>query len=169
MGKEIGVAVNLSAQSLSDLRLTETVDRVVRTVGADFRWLDVEITESAIMADVDRSMRALQELYDRGIRISVDDFGTGYSSLTYLQRLPIHAIKIDRSFVVEMAVNKEDAIIVRSVVDLAHNLGLDVVAEGVEDAAAYDMLVSMGCEVAQGYYLSRPLKPDGIAAWLATE
>lgn len=169
MGKEIGVAVNLSSQSLSDPRLTETIDRVVRTVGADFRWLDIEITESAIMADADRSMRALQELHDRGIRISVDDFGTGYSSLTYLRRLPIHAIKIDRSFVVEMAVNKEDAIIVRSVVDLAHNLGLDVVAEGVEDAAAYDMLVSMGCEVAQGYYLSRPLKPDGIAAWLATE
>jgi diguanylate cyclase (GGDEF)-like protein/PAS domain S-box-containing protein len=168
-GSEVGVAVNLSAQSLADPQLTETIERAVRTAGAECPWLDVEITEGAIMADVERSMRALHGLHDLGIRISVDDFGTGYSSLTYLRRLPVHAVKIDRSFVVEMASNKEDAIIVRSVVDLAHNLGMDVVAEGVEDQAAYAMLVSMGCEVVQGYHLSRPLTPAGIAAWLATE
>jgi len=168
-GSAVDVAVNLSAQSLADPQLTATIEQVVRTVGADFHWLDVEITESAIMADVERSMRALHGLHDLGIRMTVDDFGTGYSSLTYLRRLPLDAVKIDRSFVVEMAVNKEDAIIVRSVIDLAHNLGLAVVAEGVEDHAAFDMLVSMGCEVVQGYYLSRPLSSDGIAVWLATE
>ncbi len=168
-GREVGVAVNLSPHSLSDPRLTETIEQVVRAVGADFHWLELEITESALMADVERSMRVLHGLHNLGIRISVDDFGTGYSSLTYLRRLPVDGVKIDRSFVVEMAVNPEDAIIVRSVIDLAHNLGLGVVAEGVEDSAAYDMLVSMGCEVVQGYYLSRPLKPDGITEWLVTE
>jgi diguanylate cyclase (GGDEF)-like protein/PAS domain S-box-containing protein len=168
-GRDVGVAVNLSAHSLSDPQLTETIERVVRAVGAEFHWLDVEITESAIMADAERSLLVLDGLHDLGVRISVDDFGTGYSSLTYLRRLPVQAVKIDRSFVVEMAVNPEDAIIVRSVIDLAHNLGLDVVAEGVEDSAAYDMLVSMGCEVVQGYYLSRPLPSDGIAEWLVTE
>jgi EAL domain-containing protein (putative c-di-GMP-specific phosphodiesterase class I) len=168
-GGEVGVGVNLSAQSLSDPRLPETIERVVRAVGADFHWLELEITESAIMADVERSMRVLHGLHDLGIRISVDDFGTGYSSLTYLRRLPVDTVKIDRSFVVEMAVNPEDAIIVRSVIDLAHNLGLSVVAEGVEDSAAYAMLVSMGCEVVQGYYLSRPLRSDDIAKWLVTE
>jgi predicted signal transduction protein with EAL and GGDEF domain len=168
-GREVGVGVNLSAQSLSDPRLPETIERVVRAVGADFHWLELEITESAIMADVERSMRVLHGLHDLGIRISVDDFGTGYSSLTYLRRLPVDTVKIDRSFVVEMAVNPEDAIIVRSVIDLAHNLGLSVVAEGVEDSAAYAMLVSMGCEVVQGYYLSRPLRSDDIAEWLVTE
>jgi EAL domain-containing protein (putative c-di-GMP-specific phosphodiesterase class I) len=168
-GREVGVAVNLSAHSLSDRRLTQTIEQVVQAVGADFHWLELEITESALMADVEHSMRVLHGLHDLGIRISVDDFGTGYSSLTYLRRLPVDAVKIDRSFVVEMAVNPEDAIIVRSVIDLAHNLGLGVVAEGVEDRAAYDMLVSMGCEVVQGYYLSRPLKPDGITEWLVTE
>jgi diguanylate cyclase len=168
-GREVGVGVNLSAHSLSDPRLTETIEQVVRDVRADFHWLELEITESALMADVERSMRVLHGLHDLGIRISVDDFGTGYSSLTYLRRLPVDAVKIDRSFVVEMAVNPEDAIIVRSVIDLAHNLGLGVVAEGVEDSAAYDMLVTMGCEVMQGYYLSRPLQSDGIAEWLVTE
>jgi diguanylate cyclase (GGDEF)-like protein/PAS domain S-box-containing protein len=168
-GSEVSVAVNLSTHSLSDPGLAEMIKRVVHTAGADFRWLDLEITESAIMEDVERSMHVLQNLHDLGIRISVDDFGTGYSSLTYLRRLPVDAVKIDRSFVVEMAVDKEDAIIVRSVIDLAHNLGMDVVAEGVEDRVAYDMLVSMGCEVVQGYFLSRPLPSDAIAAWLVTE
>jgi diguanylate cyclase (GGDEF)-like protein/PAS domain S-box-containing protein len=168
-GRDVDVSINLSAHSLSDPQLTETIEYVVRTVGAQFDWLEVEITESTVMADVEHSMSVLQELYDLGVRVSVDDFGTGYSSLTYLRRLPIHAVKIDRSFVMEMTVNEEDALIVRSVIDLAHNLGLEVVAEGVEDEAGYDMLVSMGCEAVQGYYLSRPLSAERVTAWLAAE
>jgi diguanylate cyclase (GGDEF)-like protein/PAS domain S-box-containing protein len=168
-GRDVGVAVNLSAQSLADPHLVDTVASVAEAVGADPTWLDVEITESAIMADVAQSMHILQGLQALGVRISVDDFGTGYSSLTYLRKLPVHCVKIDRSFVVEMSVNREDAIIVRSVIDLAHNLGLEVVAEGVEDQTAYDMLLSMGCEVAQGYFLSRPLASQGIQEWLVAE
>src|ERR1700694_3348110 len=101
-----------------------------------------------------------------GLRLAIDDFGTGYSSLAYLKRLPVHTIKIDRSFVMDMCENASDAVIVRSTIDLGRNLGLEVVAEGVETEEVWQELSALGCTVAQGYYLSRPVTPDALQAWL---
>ena len=101
-----------------------------------------------------------------GIVLSIDDFGTGYSSLAYIKQLPVNELKIDKSFVMGMSVGENDAVIVRSTIDLAHNLGFKVVAEGVEDEATYHMLAKLGCDVAQGYYISRPLPPGDVEAWI---
>jgi diguanylate cyclase len=109
----------------------------------------------------------LDRLSAMGVRLSIDDFGTGYSSLAYLKRLPLNEIKIDRSFVMHMLENEDDAVIVRSTIDLGRNLGLEVVAEGVEDAPTWDALASLGCDVAQGYYLSRPVPAEELGKWLA--
>lgn len=165
-GLELGVAVNISAQSLPDLDLAAAIERALSVAGAAPSWLEVEITESAVMADAERSMRLLRQLQDSGIRISIDDFGTGYSSLAYLRRLPVDAVKIDRAFVQDMLGNEDDAAIVRSVIDLGHSLGLEVVAEGVEDKATWDLLVAMGCDLAQGYYLGYPMSAEDTTAWL---
>jgi EAL domain-containing protein (putative c-di-GMP-specific phosphodiesterase class I) len=117
----------------------------------------VEITESAVMVDPGRALALLTRLHQTGVRIAIDDFGTGYSSLAYLKRLPIDEIKIDKSFVLDMPVHDGAATIARSVIDLGHNLGLVVVAEGVETRDLWDQLAAMRCDVAQGYYLSRPI------------
>jgi len=113
-----------------------------------------------------RGLRAAGQLQERGQRLSIDDFGTGYSSLVYLQRLPVVEIKADRSFVTTLATAKEDAVIVRSIIDLAHNLSLRVVAEGVEDETTMDILTGAGCDVAQGYHFSRPAPADELGRWL---
>ncbi len=128
--------------------------------------LKLEITESSIVEDPWRTKDVLERLGAMGLRLSVDDFGTGYSSLAYLKRLPIDEIKIDRSFVTAMVAREEDEIIVRSTIDLGRNLGLEVVAEGVETRAIMERLVQFGCDVAQGYYLSRPVPSDELAIWL---
>jgi EAL domain-containing protein (putative c-di-GMP-specific phosphodiesterase class I) len=133
------------------------VEQLLRKWRVESHWLTVEITESAIMVDPDRAMETLVQIHDMGIHIAIDDFGTGYSSLAYLKRLPADEIKIDKSFVIDMARNEDDAFIARSVIDLGHNLGLKVVAEGVENEATWNLLRQMGCDVAQGYYVSRPL------------
>ena len=160
---EMRVAVNLSMRNLQDPDLARKIAGLLQ------RWpaqLDVEITESALMADPERALATLLALSDVGLRIAIDDFGTGYSSLAYLKRLPVDVLKIDRSFVRDLHTNTNDQIIVRSTIDLAHNLGLRVVAEGVEDAIAADVLREFGCDEIQGYYLSRPVPPREFEGWL---
>jgi diguanylate cyclase len=126
----------------------------------------LEITESSIMDDPSRMIDVLEGFHGMGIELSVDDFGTGYSSLTYLKRLPVSEVKVDKSFVINMASDSNDMAIVRSVIDLGHHLGLTVVAEGVEDQAAWDTLRSLGCTMAQGFHLSRALPAQEFEAWL---
>ena len=129
--------------------------------------LSLEITESAMMADPQKATQMLRRLQERGVALSVDDYGTGYSSLAYLTQLPVGEIKIDKSFVMGMAAQSaEDAVIVRSTSELGHNLGLKVVAEGVEDQGTYDQLAAMGCDVAQGYFMARPMPAPDVGAWL---
>lgn len=166
MGIFIRVAVNVSARTLHDPELVETVTQLLQSFQVEPSSLQVEITESAIMVDPDRAMRTLTQLHNAGVWTSIDDFGTGYSSLGYLKTLPVDEIKIDRSFVMDMAANRDDASIVRSVVTLGHNLGLQVVAEGVDNRRSLDMLAEMGCDLAQGYFLSRPVAAADLTAWL---
>jgi EAL domain-containing protein (putative c-di-GMP-specific phosphodiesterase class I) len=168
-GLEIAVAVNLSPRTLQDRELVELVRTYLKRWQADPSWLELEITESAIMADADRALDTLLRLHDMGVRLSIDDFGTGYSSLAYLKNLPVDEIKIDKSFILSMARNEDDAFIPQSVIDLGHNLGMQVVAEGVETERILERLAAMGCDQAQGYHLSRPLPPDEIERWLAGE
>jgi diguanylate cyclase (GGDEF)-like protein len=165
-GIEIAVAVNLSPRTLQDRELVELIQTYLQRWQADPSWLELEITESAIMADADRALETLRRLHDMGVSLSIDDFGTGYSSLAYLKNLPVDEIKIDKSFILGMARNEDDAFIPQSVIDLGHNLGMQVVAEGVETQRILERLAAMGCDQAQGYHLSRPLPPDEIQRWL---
>jgi EAL domain-containing protein (putative c-di-GMP-specific phosphodiesterase class I) len=163
---EISVAANLSARNLQDPQLPDQVAELLSTWGVASHWLELEITESIIMADPVRAMDILTRLGKMGVRLSIDDFGTGYSSLAYLKRLPVDEIKIDKSFVIDMAGDADDAVIVRSTIELAHNLGLEVVAEGVENQEIWDRLMALGCDAAQGYYMSRPMPGAEFNHWL---
>jgi diguanylate cyclase (GGDEF)-like protein len=167
-GLELSIAVNLSARSFLDTQLAVEIPRLLAKWDVEAELLELEITESMLMADPARAEATLERLSQIGLTLSVDDFGTGYSSLANLKRLPVDTIKIDKSFVMEMAVDASDAAIVRSTIDLAHNLGLTVVAEGVESEDAWRHLESLGCDFAQGYYLARPL-PAGAATRLIRE
>jgi diguanylate cyclase (GGDEF)-like protein len=164
-GWDLSVAVNLSVVGLIDLDLPESIDGMLRVAGLDPKYLTLEITESSIM-DTGRTVAAIDRLARLGPRLSIDDFGTGYSSLSYLQKLPVHEVKVDKSFTMSMSANESDAAIVKSIVDLAHNLDLKVVAEGVEDRGSWQRLERMGCDIAQGYYLSRPIPPEAFDEWL---
>jgi diguanylate cyclase (GGDEF)-like protein len=166
-GRQIGVAVNLSARTIHDPEFPNEVERLLHAAQLDPRWLTLELTESTVMADPARSMETLSRLHGMGVELSIDDFGTGYSSLAYLKRLPVDEIKIDRSFVMNMANDDNDAVIVRSTIELGQNLGLRVVAEGVETAQVRDQLTVMRCDLAQGYLLSRPIPADEANHWLA--
>jgi diguanylate cyclase (GGDEF)-like protein len=157
----VGVAVNVSVRSLDDVSLVLLVDRLLRRNSLPAKLLTLEITESHIMSDPEAALETLQELRTRGVRLSIDDFGTGYSSLSYLRRLPVDEVKIDRSFVQRMATEPGDAAIVRSIVELARNMGLVVVAEGVEDDATWEALAEMGVDEIQGFVVSRPV-PVGV-------
>lgn len=161
----IPIAVNLSARNLQDPSLPRQVADLLTTYQLGPSALQLEITENTIMADSVRVMEVLTTLSDMKIELSIDDFGTGYSSLGYLKRLPVTEIKIDRSFVKDMASDESDAIIVQSTIGLAHNLGLRVVAEGVEDEATLKRLIALGCDGAQGYFLSRPLPANKFLEW----
>jgi diguanylate cyclase (GGDEF)-like protein/PAS domain S-box-containing protein len=164
-GLDLTMAVNISAQSLArGSDVPDIVARLTDTWGIAPGKLILELTESAIIDA--GAADALQRLHAMGQKLAIDDFGTGHSSLVYLQRLPIDQIKIDRSFVENLATVPGDAVIVRSTIDLAHNLGLSVVAEGVEDEAALDTLVEYGCDSAQGYFFNRPCAADEITEWL---
>ena len=162
----LNVAVNLSALSLRDSTLESMVKNALQTAGVSPEHLTLELTESAIMSDPQRALDTLTHLDQMGVSISVDDFGTGYSSLAYLKRLPVDELKIDRSFVMDMDNDTNDEVIVRSTIDLAHNMGLKVIAEGIETKQSWDKLLEMGCDMGQGYYMCRPLKADDLNDWL---
>lgn len=165
-GFEIHIAVNLSARNLHDMYLPQQVARLLTDWQVPAHMLVLEITESAIMVDPTRALNNLKQLHGMGMRLSIDDFGTGYSSLSYLRQLPIQELKIDQSFVKDMTSNKNDAMIVRSIIDLAHNLDLTVIAEGVETQDLWQQLSGMGCDVAQGYYMSPALPPEQLLQWI---
>jgi diguanylate cyclase (GGDEF)-like protein len=166
-GHEIGVAVNLSVRNLLDAELPDDVARLLARFGLPPSALELEITESALVADPGRTYAVLQRLHDIGAGISIDDFGTGYSSLSYLRRMPLDEVKIDKSFVIGMSTDENDALIVRSTIDLCVNLGLRVVAEGVETLEIWERLADLGCHVAQGFYFGAPLAADEFFRRLA--
>jgi diguanylate cyclase (GGDEF)-like protein len=165
-GADIGVAVNLSVRNLLDLGLAGDVARALITYDFPPGLLTFELTESHIMSDPTRCIAVLRALDELGVRLSIDDFGTGYSSLAYLKRLPVDEVKIDKTFIIGMSRDADHATIVRSTVNLAHDLGLAVVAEGVEDEATWQELLRFGCDIAQGWYLSKPLSAPAFARWL---
>jgi diguanylate cyclase (GGDEF)-like protein/PAS domain S-box-containing protein len=167
-GQPLSVAVNLSARYLQDPQLTKTIARMLQSHGVEAANLTVEITESVLMADPEQACKILTEVSTLGVRLAIDDFGTGYSSLAYLERLPMHEIKIDKSFVAKLSAQDSSTVIVRSIIGLGHNLGLTVVAEGVETRATWELVDALGCDVVQGYYISRPLPVAEATRWLGT-
>jgi EAL domain-containing protein (putative c-di-GMP-specific phosphodiesterase class I) len=166
-GIEIPISVNLSARNLQDPRLPDLIADLAQGAGIQGDSMTFEITESAIMTDPDRALEILNKINGMGYPFSIDDFGMGYSSLNYLRKLPVSWIKVDRSFVINMVRDPSDAAIVRSTIDLAHNLGLRVVAEGVETQEIWSRLAAMGCDAAQGYYMSRPLSVEDVTRWFS--
>ena len=166
MGLDLGVAVNLAMPNLLDSRLPEDVARLLAKTKVSPRRLILEITENAVMVDPVRVTGVLGRLRSLGVGLSLDDFGTGHSSLAYLKELAIDELKIDRSFVQDMLKDEQNTAIVRSTIELAHAMGLRVVAEGVEDADTLFELKAMGADVAQGFYLSRPVPPVEISVML---
>jgi diguanylate cyclase (GGDEF)-like protein len=167
-GLDLSVAVNLSMRNLHDPEVVDMSRQLLLRWGIPPARLVVEITESSLMADAARAMEVLGRLRGMGVSVSIDDFGTGYSSLAYLKRLPVDELKIDKSFVAHVATDRNDAAIVRSTIGLAHDLGLSVVAEGIEDQRTLEFLAGLGCDVAQGYFISRPLPVDALGDWLAS-
>lgn len=166
MGLDIVQAVNVSARSLQDLEFPYHVANMLKAQNGSPDWIQIEITEGAIMANPARAMNILTQLSTMEISLSMDDFGTGYSSLGRLKDIPVEEIKIDQCFVKNMLTNNDDANMVRSMIDLIHNLGRTVLAEGVENQATWDMLASLGCDRAQGYFIARPMGGDEFPAWL---
>ncbi|MBA2637088.1 MAG: EAL domain-containing protein [Solirubrobacterales bacterium] len=166
-GLALQVAVNVSTRDLLDQELPAEVDRLLRRADVPAAALGIEITESMLMVDPRRAQQVLERISAMGVQVALDDFGTGYSSLAYLKRLPIHHIKIDKSFVLNMTTDASDATIVASTIDLGRNLGLRTVAEGVEDEAAYSELRRLGCDVVQGYLFGRPMPPAELQRWVS--
>jgi diguanylate cyclase (GGDEF)-like protein len=164
-GLDIPVSINISPMSLHNLSLADRIGASLETWGIPSSKLILEITESAIISDAARATETVERLHRMGIRVSIDDFGTGYTSLAYIRRLPVSGLKIDKSFVRNMDDFPDDAVIVRSIIDLGHNLGLRVVAEGIEKRVTWDMLAALRCNAAQGYFISPPLDADGMSAW----
>jgi diguanylate cyclase (GGDEF)-like protein len=165
-GHAVPVAVNLSTRCLLDVDLPHLVQRLLAEHRVPAELLRLEVTESAVMGDAARCMEVLERLHDLGVRLSIDDFGTGYSSMAYLRRLPVDELKIDRSFVLGMTTTQQDAVLVRTAIDLGHNLGLTVVAEGVEGAEHVHALRALGCDIAQGYHYARPMLAEALSELL---
>jgi EAL domain-containing protein (putative c-di-GMP-specific phosphodiesterase class I) len=166
-GIDLPVAVNLAAANIVDVALPDAIAELLARHAAAGDRLECEISEHTVMADPLRASEVLDRLRALGVRLSLDDFGTGHSSLAYLKRLPLDEVKIDRSFVSGMTEDENDMVIVRSTIDLARNLGLAVVAEGVETAEIMAELAALSCDTAQGFHLSRPLPPGELNDWLA--
>ena len=164
-GVDLGIAVNLSAMDLADDALVESIEDALHRHRVPAKRLILEVTESALMRDVDEAVRVLRRLHGIGASLAIDDFGTGYSSLAQLKRLPVDELKIDKSFVMRLARGSDDDVIVRSTIELGHNMGLRVIAEGVEDAGSLALLRTYGCDMAQGYHFSRPLAGDALLEW----
>lgn len=165
-GMSLSIAVNLSARNLMDDNITKLVERLLTKYQLPASRLELEITESSIMTDPTRALRNLDALHALGVHLAIDDFGTGYSSLAYLKRLPVQTLKIDNSFVRNMLEDSQDELIVNSTIHLAHNLGLTVVAEGVENEALLARLSEMGCDEAQGYFIGRPMAVINADEWI---
>ena len=164
-GRPLPIAVNVSAVNLDDNEFVESVGRTLQNAGVASELIEFEVTETALMRDPERAQAAIQALSELGVRVAIDDFGTGYSSMTYLRKLAVAKIKIDKSFVMDMGVSRNDSVIVRSIIDLGHSLGLKVVGEGVETAEAMAVLASLGCDYAQGFHLARPMDAQAFDAW----
>jgi diguanylate cyclase (GGDEF)-like protein len=165
-GVRIPVAVNVSTRCLLDPSFPRSVARQLAEAGVDPEMLCLELTESTIMSDPDRALNVLRELHETGVRLSVDDFGTGYSSMAYLRILPVDELKVDRTFIRDMTVNDSNTMLVQSAIDLGHNLGLAVVAEGVEDHVTLVALREVGADVVQGYYTGRPMSSESLRSWV---
>jgi EAL domain-containing protein (putative c-di-GMP-specific phosphodiesterase class I) len=165
-GLRPGVSANLSARDLLDADLPREVESLLTKHGVDPTLLEVEITENTILIDPERTRIVLERLRDLGVRLSIDDFGTGFSSLGQLKRLAVDVLKIDKSFVLNMEHDDNDDVIVRSTIELGHNLGLRVVAEGVETQETWSRLAQLGCDTAQGFFISRPLPRIVLVDWL---
>jgi predicted signal transduction protein with EAL and GGDEF domain len=168
-GCPLKVAVNLSARHLQDEQLPTWVADLLERTGVQPTWLELEITESAIMADTERALGTLKAIRNLGITLSIDDYGTGYSSLSYLQKLAANRLKIDKSFVAGLGNSRQDELIVKSTIDLAHGLGLEVVAEGIETQAQYSKLQAMGCDYGQGYFIAHAMPEDALMQWYASQ
>ncbi len=165
IGLDVGIAVNISAQTLLDPEFPDQVTGLIAAYDVPAHRLTLEITESSIMFDQELALHILNRFAEMGVRIAIDDFGTGYSSLSYLKKLPVSHLKIDKSFVLDMLQNDNDAIIVKATIDLGHNLGLQVIAEGVENQQTLDLLKLRGCDAMQGYHINYPLRGEDFAPW----
>lgn len=164
-GVSIGAAINLSALDLSNPQLVHDIQQAFGGQGIDYRWLTFEVTESAVMTDETSAHRILEQLRATGATLSVDDFGTGYSSLSQLRQLPVQELKIDKSFVLRLNQEPQDQLIVRSTIDMAHGLGLSVVAEGIENLESWQLLQKWGCDKGQGFYMARPMPATDLCDW----
>lgn len=165
-GHMLWCAVNCSAGQLLNPDFPAKAHQTIRNAGLDPRWIEFEVTESAAINDMNRTVEALNKLKAQGSRVAMDDFGTGYASLNYLRQLPVDVLKIDKSFVMDLLEDKSSHMIVKAVIDLAHALGLQVHAEGIETEAQRQSLMEMGCDRLQGYWLSRPMDVDRLRRWL---
>jgi len=163
---ELNIAVNLSVYDLQHHDIVNSIQQTLEKYSLSPDYFTVEVTESAMMADPEKTISKLSDIDNMGVRIAIDDYGTGYSSLSYLKKLPVYELKIDKSFVMQMDLDENDAIIVRSTIDLAHNLGLKVVAEGVESKEINDLLLILGCDTSQGYHWAKPMPPNELETWL---
>ena len=166
LGLDLRVAVNASAGNLHDRRFPDAVARLLAETGVPASSLEIEITENTVISDPEMSIAVLQRLRDLGVHLAIDDFGTGYSSFASLRDLPVDTIKIDRSFVQDLGHRQQAHEIVRTIISLAHGLGMTTIAEGVEDSGAYLRLRAMGCEAAQGFLIGRPMPHDDVAGWI---
>jgi EAL domain-containing protein (putative c-di-GMP-specific phosphodiesterase class I) len=156
------LALNLSARQFADKFLVQTIRRILQQTELPAAQIELELTESMLMASNESTYAVLDTLKSMGLRLSVDDFGTGYSSLAYLKQFPLDALKIDRQFIRNLTTSDKDAAIATSIIQLAHNLDMEVVAEGVETAEQLALLIELGCDIAQGYYFSRPVPPSSL-------
>jgi EAL domain-containing protein (putative c-di-GMP-specific phosphodiesterase class I) len=164
-GKEITVAINISAVQFKRGNLEEVIKDALRSSGLNPYFLELELTESILINDVENVLKTLQSLKVLGIQLSIDDFGTGYSSLTYLKRFAVDKLKIDQSFVRDIADDQEDAVIVKTIIQMAKSLNLKTIAEGVENEAVLRVIETYGCDEVQGYYFAKPLEPSVFEAY----
>jgi len=167
-GLQLVLSVNISTRDLLDPGLPDYVSERLAAAGIAPSQICLEITESGFMDEPEQALAILHRLHDLGLSLSIDDYGTGYSSLAYVKKLPVDELKIDRAFIMNMAHNKGDEMIVRSTIDLGHNLGLSVVAEGIDDEATLKMLRHLGCDYAQGFLISKPMPATAFVEWLAS-
>jgi EAL domain-containing protein (putative c-di-GMP-specific phosphodiesterase class I) len=168
MGHKITVTVNLSVWDIQEVNISDTITQKLLKWNLPADAIAIEITERVMMAEPERAREVLNTLDAMGIQVIIDDFGTGFSSLVYLKQLPVSTLKIDKSFVIDMMRDESDAAIVHSIIELAHNLGLQVVAEGVESDQSWSWLKTWGCDYAQGFYISHPLSLPKFENYLRT-